>query len=167
MPNQQRTPNPKYLGRRTRLTPELQQQLCAYIAAGNYASVACAAVGIAPKLIYDWAAKGRKPGAKECYREFGSALEKAEAQAHARSVAIIQKAALETWQAAAWWLERRYPEQWARRDTLRQEITGRGNEPLIFRVVYDALPSIAQAANRDALPQLMDGSDHEDNDKAG
>ena len=45
-----------------------------------------------------------------------NALKKAEADAKAAMLTAIQKAAMEpkTWQAAAWWLERKYPEEFAR-----------------------------------------------------
>ncbi len=52
---------------------------------------------------------------KGIYREFLEAIEKAEAQAKVRNVTIIQAAAKDNWQAAAYWLERRYPEEWGRR----------------------------------------------------
>ena len=40
----------------------------------------------------------------------------AEAFAHARAVTIIAKAMLDDWKAAAWYLERKYHDQWGRRD---------------------------------------------------
>lgn len=50
--------------------------------------------------------------------EWRDAVEAAEAEAVARNVAVIQKAAQSQWQAAAWWLERRYPDEWRLRDAL-------------------------------------------------
>lgn len=41
--------------------------------------------------------------------EFLDAVKKAEEEAVVRNVAIINKAASTSWQAAAWWLERRRP----------------------------------------------------------
>lgn len=34
------------------------------------------------------------------------------------SVGVIRHAARDTWQAAAWWLERRYPDEWGRKDRI-------------------------------------------------
>ena len=46
-------------------------------------------------------------------------MKKAEKEAIARNVALIQRAAQEgNWQAAAWWLERKYFEDWGRKDKL-------------------------------------------------
>lgn len=46
------------------------------------------------------------------YREFRAAVQKAEAEAEERLLGIIEDAAPNTWQAAAWMLERKYPERW-------------------------------------------------------
>ena len=57
-----------------------------------------------------------------------NALKKAEADAKAAMLTAIQKAAMEpkTWQAAAWWLERKYPEEFARPEVqLEHRVRGR------------------------------------------
>jgi hypothetical protein len=56
------------------------------------------------------------------FEDFRDAIQKAEADAEIRNVAIIQKAASATWQAAAWWLERKRKGDWAQ----RTETTGDG-----------------------------------------
>jgi len=43
----------------------------------------------------------------------------------------IQKAGQEgVWQASAWFLERSFPERWAKRDTARVELVGEGGGPV-------------------------------------
>ena len=54
----------------------------------------------------------------EAFREFREAVERARAEAVARNVALVQKAADDSWQAAAWWLERSRPDQYGRRTNL-------------------------------------------------
>src|SRR5262245_33802985 len=49
-------------------------------------------------------------------------LNNAEAHTVVRNVAIIQKVAWKTWQAAAWWLERRRGEDWGQRSDLVQQL---------------------------------------------
>jgi len=49
------------------------------------------------------------------YSEFRKAVEKARSEAEARTVAIVAKAMPDNWQAAAWWLERSFPDKWGRR----------------------------------------------------
>jgi hypothetical protein len=64
---------------------------------------------------------------EEKYVMFLDAIEKALADGEIRDVAIVAKAALENWQAAAWKLERRNPGRWGR---VRHEITGKDGGPV-------------------------------------
>lgn len=128
-------------GRPTKLTPELQAEIVKIIKTGNYIETACAFVGINKSTFYDWLKRGarekqrleKNPRAKikkseAVYVEFSNAIEKALAQAEIRDVAIIGKAAESNWQAAAWRLERKYPERWGRKD--RIEHTGKDGGPI-------------------------------------
>jgi len=56
--------------------------------------------------------------------EFSDAIKKAEVECKAGRIAVIFKAAEEKWQAAAWWLERRYPQEFAKidRDTSQEPV---------------------------------------------
>jgi hypothetical protein len=95
-----------------KLTPERQKVIVDSIAAGVPRAIAAMRAGVTERCLYQWLAKGRK-GAKgnEEYVQLFQAVQKAEADAVARNVALVQKAGAKTWQAAAWWLERRYPEE--------------------------------------------------------
>ena len=108
-------------GRRSKLTPELQEKICRYIAAGNYIVTACQAVGITPQTYDRWINKANKSKDGACIH-FVKAIKKAEAEAEVRNVLIIETEAKNTWQAAAWMLERKTPSRWGRKD--RHEITG-------------------------------------------
>ncbi len=103
-------------GRKTKLTPELQDDVVKRIRAGNYIKVACQAVGISHTAYFDWLKKGQE--GKSPYAEFLDAIKKAESEAHVNYVAIVASHAPKQWQAAAWWLERRFPDKWGRRDRL-------------------------------------------------
>ena len=46
--------DPKKIGRPTKLTPALQEKICAYIAAGNYLTTAYSAVGIDTNTFNLW-----------------------------------------------------------------------------------------------------------------
>lgn len=130
-------------GRPTKLTQELQDKLVTVIKAGNYIETACAYVGIDKSTFYDWLKRGARekqrlaqnPRARirkkeEPYVEFSNAVEKALAEAEVRDVAIIGKAATENWQAAAWRLERKFPERWGRKDRFALEHTGKDGGPI-------------------------------------
>lgn len=101
-------------GRTTKLTPEVLEKIVAAIRAGNYAVVAAAFAGISERTYYRWMHRGREEK-KGIYWQFCQAVEKAESEAEVRAVAIIQKHMETNWQAAMTYLERKYPDRWARR----------------------------------------------------
>jgi transposase len=94
-------------GKRRTITPELQRTICEAIEAGNTRECAAAMAGVSPAWLYEQIARRG---------EFGAAIEKADAVAEAHHVKVVQRAASRgTWQAAAWWLERRRPQVWGQR----------------------------------------------------
>lgn len=54
--------------------------------------------------------------------EFRAAVESAEAKAESYYVTIIHEAARDDWRAAAWWLERRRPDSYARRERFEAHV---------------------------------------------
>jgi hypothetical protein len=102
-------------GRPTSLTPEVQARIVEAVAAGNTRHDAAEYAGVGRSTFLAWLARGRKKNGRNGrpYRDLLDAVKKAEAGAVVRNVAIIQKAAQKTWQAAAWWLERKNPQDWA------------------------------------------------------
>jgi len=104
------------LARKSKLTQELIKEAYKLVAAGNYVKDIYPILGIDESTWYRWLSEGEKAksGLK---REFYETIKKAEKDAIARNVALIQRAAQEgNWQAAAWWLERKYFEDWGRKD---------------------------------------------------
>lgn len=106
--------------RTTKLTPELIKEAARLVAEGNYITHVAQALGISRKTFYNWLEQGAR-ATRGLKREFYEAITKAEAEAVLRNVKIIQKAAETNWQAAAWWLERKYPEEWGRKDRMNLE----------------------------------------------
>ena len=121
------------MGRRTKLTPDVQKRVVEAIRAGNYKEVAARYAGIGESTFYEWLKRGASH--RVGYVEFAEAVKNAEAEAEVRDVALIEKAAMENWTAAAWRLERRYPDRWGRRE--RHEITGEDGKELVIKVVYE------------------------------
>lgn len=111
------------MARPSKRTPEREARLYEALRAGNTRRASCAYAGISESTLATWL---------ERYNDFRDAIEKAEADAEIRNVAIIQKAASDTWQAAAWWLERRRPADFRQ----RQEMTGADGGPLKIVVEY-------------------------------
>ena len=96
---------------KSKLTPELQEQLIKYIEAGNYVKIACQMVGIGKTAHYTWMERGKKaseleekekkiPKSEKVYLDYLDTIKKAEAKAIIRNVFIIQKAADKTFRRA-------------------------------------------------------------------
>lgn len=107
-------------GRPTKLNATIQAAVVKAIATGNTRDTAAAYAGVNRATLFEWLARGRRE-LTGLYRDFADAVEKAEADAIVISVALIRTAAQRNWQAAAWWLERRYPDEWGRKDRLSIE----------------------------------------------
>ncbi len=105
-------------------TPELVEQLIKYIEAGNYIETACNAVGISKQTFYRW---------QDEKSDFCDAIKKAESKAITRNLILIQNAAKKSWQAAAWFLERRYFDLFGR----KEKIGGIEDSPLIVKFKDD------------------------------
>ena len=131
------------MARPTKLTPELQENVLKVIRSGNYIETACAYVGINKSTFYDWLKRGarekdrvaKNPRARvrkdeQPFVDFSNAVEKALAHAEIRDVAIIGKAAEENWQAAAWRLERKFPDRWGRKEKYALEHSGKDGGPI-------------------------------------
>src|SRR6267142_3601228 len=96
---------------RPKLDPATTQRIVDLIRAGNYLEVAATAAGIHRSTLYRWLRHGREQK-RGRYRMFLSQVEKAQAEAESRDVALIAKAASEDWRAAAWRLERKAPRRY-------------------------------------------------------
>jgi hypothetical protein len=107
--------NAGHVGAKSTLTPELADRLVALIKAGNYITVAVRACGISRALLYQWLARGESLAESDAaYAELRERVENAKAEGEARNVASIANAARDNWLAAAWLLERQYPDRWGR-----------------------------------------------------
>jgi len=116
------------MGRITILNEAIQKAMVKSIEGGNYASTAAEAAGIGKSTHYQWMEKGEQ--GIEPYAEYADAIKKAEAIAESNAVKIIQAAARENWTAGAWYLERKFPDKWGRKDKLTQEISGKDGKPI-------------------------------------
>lgn len=103
------------VGRKPSITPEKIDLLIAMLSAGNYVETACRAAGVPRRTFDDWVARGASTKPKDAlYHDFRQRVSEARAKGEVRNVAAIAAAASESWQAAAWMLERQYPERWGR-----------------------------------------------------
>ena len=100
-------------GNRSKLTPEFIAEACKLARAGLRNVDICKALGVSETAFYRWQQEPRRGLEIELW----DSLEKARAERKAFMIQTITKAAQAgTWQAAAWWLERVYPEEFAKPD---------------------------------------------------
>jgi hypothetical protein len=88
---------------------------------GNTFAAACRQCGLNPETGHDWLYKARKwPEKFPDYVQWLEAMEQVKAEVQAEMVDVVRQTALSgapnTWQAAAWYLERSDPANWSRRD---------------------------------------------------
>lgn len=121
-------------GRPTKLTKNLHEEIVSYIEQGLTYKDVCFAVGIAESTFYDW---------KIEFAEFSEAIKKAEMKCKAERIATIFKASEKSWQAAAWWLERRYPKEYGKQMESEKEM------PPVF---FGFLAGSQFVQSKDAVP---------------
>ncbi len=108
------------MARPTKRSPEREQAVLNALRLGNTRRNAAAYAEIDPATLWRWC---------EADATFRNAVEKAEADAETRFLGQVAKAAADgTWQAAAWWLERRRPEDYRRREGV--ELSGSNGGPI-------------------------------------
>ncbi|HUS90007.1 MAG TPA: hypothetical protein VMW91_11720 [Desulfosporosinus sp.] len=105
------------------------------VKAGNTYRATCSYLGIAERTFFRWLSEGENAddGIK---RHFWQTIKASEAEVHIRNIIIIQKAAQSDWKAAAWFLERRFPQRWGKS---RRNLTGIEGEPVDVEIVRQKL----------------------------
>lgn len=99
---------------------ELVQALCDSISSGMYVNLACQSVGISTSALSEWKKKGQQ--GIHPYDKVWQRIQIAEAKAIERRIKRIEQAGENgSWQADAWYLERRYPHLFGKRDTVAIE----------------------------------------------
>ncbi len=122
------------IGRKLKLTKELIKEFEDLIKTGQYANTVCDYLNISEESFYRWIREGnpdinenideRSEEDHELKTEFYEAIKRAKAQAEIRNVSVIQKASIQNWTAAAWWLERTNWKKWGRKDKIEANISG-------------------------------------------
>lgn len=140
-------------GRPSKLTAKTKKKLFEAIELGATYIDACGYAGVNARTVRRWVEQGEQdleadPPTLSEFALFVDGLREAEGKAVVKWMAKIEKAASEgNWQAAAWKLERRYPERYGRRifeatTTTRLEVF---HDPLTHAILAD--PTAIDAAN--------------------
>lgn len=134
------------MARPTKYTPQTIKRITDAIRMGATYELACGYAGISFETFCQW--RDKKP-------EFLEVIKEAEGAAAVGWLAKIEKAASEgEWQAAAWKLERRYPEMYGRKvNDNRNQHSGPANGPIPI-AIFDPIVALAPLS-----PGPVDDSD--------
>ena len=156
-------------GRPTKLNPEVQEKICNAIKLGCTVENAATIAGVHRTSLMNWLKRGvnAKTGR---YFSFFIALKEAKAHSEAALLTQIRTAAQKEWTAAAWILERRFPERYAKKDKIDITVQ-RLVEDLVAKVnpeledVFDELDTGDGAPGSTGRPAIGEGggSPQEDN----
>lgn len=153
------SPEPRRRSPRTKLYDDtVLNTLVNGLKAGLYREEAAIGAGISVSTFYRWMKEGEahhhaeltaaaqntdnpdwEPPEQTRQRVVWEAVKEAEATAELGMVALVRKAAFDgTWQAAAWWLERKMPTKWGRKDRLEHTGEVAAGEPKVVAPASDA-----------------------------
>ena len=122
-------------GRKSKLTPELIAKISTETENGSYQKVAARKCGVGESTFYAWM-ENAEGGVGEQFQELMEAVKNASAVAESRAILTIL--ADDSWQSKAWYLERRFPECWGRKDRLETHHT---KEP---KVVFHTIKQMSE-----------------------
>ena len=150
-------------GRPTKLTPEVRDLIVDGINAGLTFGLTCARAGVSPATFYRWLEKG-ETAKSGVFREFCDTVSRAKADSAMRLVSQITLQAPTDWRAAAFLLERRFPDDYGK----RSEITGKDGGPVkvdaktqhVFQPTKELWDEIVR--KRVEFERLRDGDTDED-----
>ena len=157
------------------LTPQLQKKLCDLVSAGNYLDVAASACGVPKRVLKRWrmiadrtiqaAEAAERAGLKpeidpeqDPYVLLFEFAESASAVAESRNISLISSAALESWQAAAWLLERMHPERYSPKRQIAPENENLVKEKEATKAIGARLQKLSVLLAEALVPkQIIDG----------
>jgi len=94
-----------------KITEEITGCIVDALGAGHYREVACKLAGIDRKTLLNWLKRGERERSG-VYRDLYLAVE----QAKVFHLKNIETASSKSWFASAWFLERKHPERWGKRE---------------------------------------------------
>lgn len=123
-------------------TPKLSEDLIETIAqairVGAYVETAVALAGVSKDSFYRWLRQAESDEATDLTLKLSDAVKKALAESEKRDLDVIDKAAQEgEWTAAAWRLERKFPNKWGRQSKVQLEHTGMDGGPIETQSMTD------------------------------
>ena len=117
-----------------KLTPKVQEIIVKCLESGLSIAGACGKAKIDRSTYYDWYNKG-KAAKSGRYKDFHDAVDNAKNTAQANFEGVIAKATVDNWQAAAWWLERRRPGMYRKKEYKELEFEGTVKEDVTVNLL--------------------------------
>ena len=117
-------------GPKTRLTPAVRRKIVTAIEeCACSLDAAAAQAGIHPSTLYRWLAQGRQEAAG-AFRELHQAVTAAKARSEVALARLVAQAGEKDWRAAAWLLERRFPDDYGSQLTILKRLEQMSDEEL-------------------------------------
>jgi hypothetical protein len=111
-------PERRRSGPKSKLTPELIEEVVGVLERGHTRRAAAAVAGIEDRTLRGWLADAREEGATSLQRELLAAVERAEGVGEHTLVEMVRASAEIDPNAAKWLLERRHSIDWARKESV-------------------------------------------------
>ena len=125
----------KKRGRRTKLTPELIEDIAANLAKGLNNADAVKLAGASETSFYRWLERAEK-AKSGIFWEFGEKITRARVDRKATLIKRIEVASRDDWRAAMALLERQYPDEFAQRKMIEHDGKIEGGGASELRVVF-------------------------------
>jgi hypothetical protein len=116
------------MGAHSKFTPEIGETICKLVSLGVRLEAAAESEGVCRRTVYNWRDAGRN--GKRLYVKFADDLEAALSRAEVAHTLNIIRAGAKDWRASAFFLEKRYPDQYGARTHMTHEID-KSNEELL------------------------------------
>ena len=151
------------MGRKPIISPAIIEKVCWNIQKSIPYKYSALIGGISESTLYDWIEKGEAlhgvdeselSESQKLYVEFAEEVKKAKALSVSDAVTVINTASSNSWQAAAWMLERRCPEDFGRHDRVEHSGQINGQMTLVAKDLGRMSPE-EQEAHAAKLRQKM------------
>lgn len=144
-------------GRPTMLTREIGDRIVARVESGMYLEQAAMLEGFAADTVRKWVRNGRKPDAAPLFVDFADRMVLALSKLEQTMVQKVIAASDSDPRFATWFLERRFPSRWGRKD--EKKITA---EPSAGRVIFVSngrgpAPALLPAGDDAEDVEVLDG----------
>lgn len=120
--------SPKNVGRKTKLTKEREKIIKDCLEAGMSYKDVCTCSGITFETFNQW---------RKTNPQFNTLVEKAELATMQLALKSVKVGMIKDWRSAAWWLERRRPEEYGRKSETPTE-----SKPCLIMNAFDDLDPI-------------------------